>query len=222
MATRLPQSLVAGAIGIAIIVSHPVAGQTIDTAPSGGEGSEAVDDSDMPVPSVVEESEIDPSGELPEIRAIVIDFREVVRASDAAESVRMQIDSHRQSFQAEFVEIEDELRALEQELTELQGSLEPEEFNRRRRAFEQRIAEAQRTAQSRRAALDQALDDGMQEIRTELVAIIHGIAEENRANLVLNRAEVILMSERLDFNDEALSQLNEELPFVSVALTEDR
>lgn len=204
-----------------LVGQTPAFAQTVDTDPELDDPSE-VDPSEMPVPSVVEESASQDGDELPPIRAIVVDFREVVASSDAAESVRTQIDSHRESFQEEFVEIEDDLRAVEQELTELQGQLEPEEFNRRRRDFEQRIAEAQQTAQSRRAALDDATDQGMQEIRTTLVSIIHGIAEENRANLVLNRAEVILMSDRLDFNDEALRRLNEELPFVSVTLTEDR
>lgn len=212
------------AVGVVLLLfasQSSASAQTVDADPELNEPSE-VDPSEMPVPSVVEETAEEGSDALPPIRAIVVDFREVVANSDAAESVRSQIDSHRESFQEEFVEIEDDLRSVEQELTELQGQLEPEEFNRRRREFEQRIAEAQQTAQSRRAALDEATDQGMQEIRTALVSIIHGIAEENRANLVLNRAEVILMSDRLDFNDEALRRLNEELPFVSVALTEGR
>jgi len=213
-----------GAIGVVLLLfawQPSVLGQTVG-AETELDAPADIEPSEMPVPSVVEETEADEIDGLPPIRAIVVDFREVVRVSDAAESVRLQIDSHRRSFQEEFAAIEDELRAVEQELTELQGQLEPDEFNRRRREFERRIAEAQRTAQSRRVALDEATDEGMQEIRTALVAIIHGIAEEKRANLVLNRSEVILLSDRLDFDDEALRILNEELPFVGVTLTEDR
>jgi Skp family chaperone for outer membrane proteins len=207
---------------IAVSAALVIACFGVVAAAQPSELEESAAGTDLPAtPGVIDESAPSDAEILPPVRAIVIDFQEIVRVSEAAASVRSQIDELRRAFQEEFSQIEDELRGAEQELAEGQTSLSPEEFNRARREFEQRITDAQRTAQIRRAALDQALDESMTEIRTALVRIVHDIAERNRANLVINQAEVILMGPRLDFNEEALRRLDEDLPFVRVNLTAD-
>ena len=148
--------------------------------------------------------------------AIVVDFQTVLRNSAAAQSVRSQIDGMRRSYLEEFGVIEDELRALEAELTEARGSAPPEQSVQRRREFERRVADAQREAQARRAALDQALDRAMDRIRSELVDVIAEIAEEQGANVVLNRPQTVLFNQSLEFSEEALARLDEILPSVEV------
>lgn len=147
---------------------------------------------------------------------IVVDFQSVVRNSDAAQSIHEQIDSLRQGYQEEFGQIEEELRALETELTEQRGSLSNEQFARRRRGFEQRVTEAQREAQARRAALDEALNAAMDQVRTTLVEVIADIARQQEADLVLSRSQVVLVDSALEFSDEALAELNARLPRVTV------
>lgn len=149
---------------------------------------------------------------------IVVDFQRIVRESAAAATVREQIDELRNAYQEEFARIEEELRAVEAELTELRPSMPDEEFLRRRREFEQRVTEAQRQAQNRRAELDRSLDQAMDQIRSSLFDVIAGIANGVQANLVLSRANVVLVDQSLDFTDDALEELNEQLPRVEVAV----
>lgn len=147
---------------------------------------------------------------------IVIDFQRIARESAAAGTVSDQIDQLRNTYQDEFARIEEEFRAVESELTELRTTLPDEEFLRRRREFELRVTEAQRQAQYRRAALDRALDNAMDEIQSSLLDVITEIAKREQAKLVLNRSNVVLVDRTLDFTGEALEELNALLPHVDV------
>lgn len=153
---------------------------------------------------------------------IVVDFQRIVRESDAAATVREQIDEFRNTYQGEFGRIEEELRAVEAELTELRPVIPDEDFLRRRREFELRVTEAQRQAQYRRAALDRSLDEAMDRIRSSLFEVIAGIANGENATLVLSRANIVLVDQSLDFTDMALAELNEKLPRVDVAVPQQQ
>lgn len=147
---------------------------------------------------------------------IVIDFQRIVRESAAAGTVSGQIDQLRNAYQDEFARIEEEFRAVESELTELRTTLSDEEFLRRRREFELRVTEAQRQAQYRRAEMDRALDNAMNKIQSSLLDVITGIAKREQASVVLNRSNVVLVDQALDFTGDALEELNAVLPHVDV------
>lgn len=149
---------------------------------------------------------------------IVVDFQRIVRESAAAGTVRAQIAELRNAYQDEFARIEEELRAVESELTELRSSLPDDEFLPRRREFEMRVTEAQRQAQYRRAELDRALDDAMNDVQSSLLGVIAEIAEREKANVVLNRSNVVLVDQALDFTGEALEELNAQLPHVDIGV----
>lgn len=153
---------------------------------------------------------------------IVVDFQRVVRESAAAAAVRAQIDGLRDAYQEQFGRIEEELRAIEAELTEERPVLRDEEFLQRRRAFEQQVIEAQRQAQYRRAALDRALDEAMDRIQSALLDVIAGIAERQRANIVLSRSNIVMVDQALDFTAEALAELNAEMPYVDVVVPDQQ
>lgn len=152
---------------------------------------------------------------------LVIDFQAVVRESMAAASVQDQVAGLREAYQAEFGQIEEDLRAIEQELTEARDELPEAEFLERRRQFERRITEAQRRAQERRAVLDRALDDAMGQVRSALIDVVAEIAGDRGARIVLNKAQTVLSDRSLDITGQALTRLNERLPTVEVALPDD-
>ena len=149
---------------------------------------------------------------------VVVDFQRIVRESAAAATVREQIDELRTAYQGEFARIEEQLRTAEAELTNQRPVLPDEEFLRRRREFELQVTEAQRQAQYRRAELDRALDGAMDRIQSSLLDVIANIAERQRANVVLNRSNVVMVDQDLDFTEEALAELNAVLPHVDVAV----
>ncbi len=149
---------------------------------------------------------------------VVVDFQRIVRESDAAATVREQIDELRTAYQGEFAAIEEQLRSAEAELTNQRPVLPDEEFLRRRREFEAQVTEAQRQAQYRRAELDGALDNAMNRIQSSLLDVIAEIAERQKANVVLNRSNVVMVDQELDFTTEVLEELNAVLPHVDVVV----
>ena len=157
----------------------------------------------------------------PPLGVIVVDFQEALREADAARSVQRQLDGMREAYQETFFAIEEELRTAEAQLAEDRTTLSPAEFAERRRTFEQRVTDAQREAQTSRAALDRALERAMGTVRQRLVDVIAEMAREHGATIVLNKAQVILVDRSLDLTDDALARLNEALPTVDVTLDAD-
>lgn len=149
---------------------------------------------------------------------LVVDFQAVVRESAASTTIQQQIDEQRQAYQAEFGAVEREFRTIEATLTQERSELPEAEFLARRREFEQRIVAAQREAQTRRAALDQAADQAMSVVRSTLLDIVATIARERHADLVLNKAQVVFVDDALDVTDEALERLDRQLASVPVEI----
>lgn len=169
-------------------------------------------------PAAAQEGEAGDAATQEGVTVAIVDFQRVVRESIAAEGIQEQIDVYRQSYQDEFGQIEERLRAIEDELAEARATLPADEFAQRRRAFEEQITEAQQRAQVSRAALDQALETAMDEVRSTLVDIIAQIARERDADLVLSQSQIILADRDLDVTETALARLNEELPEVEVII----
>ncbi len=153
-------------------------------------------------------------------RIVVVDFQAVVRRSAAAQQIQTQIDEFRTAYQNEFGAIEEDLREAETALTAERGAVPEEQFLERRRDFERRVTEAQREAQLRRAALDQALDRAMDSVRGTLLEVIAEIAQEREIAIVLSKQQVILADRALDLTDECLARLNAALPHAEVRLGE--
>src|SRR5690606_23378534 len=74
---------------------------------------------------------------LPQARIAFIDVQGVLRASEAARTVRDQIEAQRSRYQEEISKQERELRAMEQELVQQRSVLAPDAFQQRRQQFEQ-------------------------------------------------------------------------------------
>ena len=57
----------------------------------------------------------------------------------------------------------------------------------------------------------------MNEVKTALIEIVTGIAEERGFNLVLPSSEVLFFARRIDLTEEVLAKLDAMLPDVVVA-----
>jgi len=149
----------------------------------------------------------------------VIDLQQLQQQSTASQSITEQLDAQRARFQQEFAQREEQLRATEDELKRQRPTLAEQEFDKRRRALEQQVAEVQRNAQDRRRALDAAFGDAMGQLRETMLKVVREVAVEKGATLVLPRQVILYQAdESLDITDAVLQRMNASLPRVTVKL----
>ena len=168
---------------------------SLATAPAAGQGRAAQGDPAAPA-------------------IFVIDFQAALRRSSAAHSIQQQIDGARDRYQDRFAVMEADLREAEATLSRERDALSEEEFATRRRHLEARVLEAQRAVQEGRATLDRALAEGMAQVRSALLEEVAQMADEEGVSIVLDQAQVILVSQNLDRTDQVIARLNARLPDV--------
>lgn len=147
----------------------------------------------------------------------IVDMAKVRQSSTALRSIADQITEYRNTFQKDIQAEENSLREANQELSRQHAVLSAEAFDEARRAFEDRVADVQRTVQQRKAELEKVREAGMRDLQRALNLIVAEIAEERGLVLVLSRDQTVLSANALEITEEVLKRLNEQLPDVTVA-----
>jgi len=145
----------------------------------------------------------------PPMKIGVVDINSVMGQSTAMIKIRAVIDEENQKFQKTIEAEQIELRAAEEDLNNKRSVLDEEEFNRRLKAFENRVIVLQQKVQRQRQGFDVALKEANDQIRQLLLKIISEIATEEGYALVMQKQNVVLFETEIDMSPEALSRLNE-------------
>jgi outer membrane protein len=151
---------------------------------------------------------------------LVVDFDLIVRQSMAAEDIENQLHDTRSEAQQEFDDFSQELVKAQTDLTNEQATLPKDQLDQKKRDFERRYTDFQQAVQARFTALNQAEASAMRQVRETLRDIIAEIAQERKAQLVVNRSSdtVVLVDQRLDVTQEAQTRLDARLPKVAVII----
>ena len=151
----------------------------------------------------------------------VIDYQRLLRESEAARSIRAQVEDQRRAYEAEVEAERRRLAEADKALNARKDELPPDVYRQRRRAFEADVAEVQRLVQERRRQLDGASSAAFQRIRDTVVQIIDALSDRYRFNLVLPRSDVLVFAPEIDLTGEVMAELNERLPRVRIPEFED-
>lgn len=147
----------------------------------------------------------------------VIDMQLLQRESSATKSIQAQLAKRDAAYKQELTKQENELRKVEQELSQQRALISPEAFAERRRQFEQRVNNLQRDGQNRKRELDKSFATAMRTVENVLKDIVEQMVKEKRLTLVLNKGHAIYASAEYDITDEVMKRLNAKLPSVNVA-----
>ena len=131
------------------------------------------------------------------LTVMVVDYQALLQNSKAAKMVRTQIEGKRGEYTKE-------------------ASLSPEALNQKGRDFQQKVNELERNVQGKRQALEKSNGDALQRIQEQMLKIIADIAKQRKANLVFQRADLVLFDQGFDVTDEVLQKLDEEMPALTV------
>lgn len=151
----------------------------------------------------------------------IVDVQRILQESLAAQSVRNQLEAQRSRFQSQISEEEKNLRAMEDELKQNHDKMAADSFGAREQKLREKFTTVERDVQARRRALDQAFNDSMGIVRTNLLEVVQTIAKERTANLVLLKQQVLWHDATLDITDDVLTRLNTRLPKVEVTIKQE-
>lgn len=151
---------------------------------------------------------------------LVVDVQRVIRDAKAATGVREQLQALGRSYEEEFNATTVTLREEQEELARQQTVLAADAFEERRQAFQQKVAEMQRSAQNRQRTLDEAYNKAMRDVTAVLNSVVAKVAGERSAALVLRRASALQVAPALDVTDAVLARLDQELPSVTIQVPE--
>ena len=151
-------------------------------------------------------------------KIIVIDVQKIMTQSDAAKSVRSQVEGLRKGVQDDVSKQESALKSDQDNLIKQQGKLSQDEFNKQRQAFEQKVASTRKSVDGKVASLDRGVNKASGQIEQELQKLLFDMAKDKGAGLVLPKQAILVAETSMDFTDEALAELNKRLPRVDVKL----
>jgi len=147
---------------------------------------------------------------------MIVDIQTLLQNSKAAKMVRSQIEAKRAEYAKEIQRQDELLRQERDTLQREQASLSPETLKKRGQEFQAKVNELDRNVQSKRQALEKSYNDAVQKIQATLLKIIEEIAKTRKANLVLQRSELVLFDQAFDVTDEVLQKLDEQMPTLTV------
>jgi outer membrane protein len=152
----------------------------------------------------------------PHLTVLVVDVQALLQNSKVAKIVRSQIEQKRAEYTKEISHQEEVLRNERDSLQRRQSSMSPQVLNQKGREFQQKVNDLDRSVQAKRQALEKSNAEALTKIQQEMLKIIAGIAKERKANLVLQRSELVLFDKSFDVTEEVLHKLDEAMPTLTV------
>ena len=150
------------------------------------------------------------------LTVLVVDVQALLQNSKAAKMVRGQIEQKRNEYTKEISHQEEGLRAERDAIQRQQASLSADALNQKGREFQQKVNDLERNVQGKRQALEKSNGEALSKIQEEMLKIIADIAKQRKANLVLQRADIVLFDQSFDVTDEVLEKLDEQMPTLTV------
>lgn len=147
---------------------------------------------------------------------MVVDVQALLQNSKAAKMVRSQIEQKRNEYTKEISHQEESLRAERDALQRQQASMSADALNQKGREFQQKVNDLERSVQGKRQALEKSNGDALSKIQEEMLKIIADIAKQRKANLVFQRADLVLFDQSFDVTDEVLQKLDDQMPTLTV------
>ncbi|MGH7046958.1 MAG: OmpH family outer membrane protein [Stellaceae bacterium] len=152
----------------------------------------------------------------PSLTVLVVDVQSLLENSKAAKMVHSQIEQKRIEYTKEISQEEEALRVERDSLQRQQASMSPAVLNKKGREFQQKVNDLDRGVQGKRQALEKSNNDALATIQQTMLRIIADIAKQRKANLVLQRTDLVLFDRSFDVTDEVMQKLDEELPVLNV------
>lgn len=147
---------------------------------------------------------------------VMVDLQQLLYSSKAGKGVQAQMDKQRQAFSKEVAQQEDQLQKARAEIERQRGSMTAAQLEAKGREFQKKLQELDRNVQAKQRAWQQVYTEAMGKIEEQALSVVAEIANEHKANLVIQKGAVIFAKDGFDITPEAMARLDERLPSVTV------
>ncbi|MCD9146814.1 OmpH family outer membrane protein [Pseudophaeobacter sp. MA21411-1] len=127
------------------------------------------------------------------------------------ERIAQEIEAEGAVLTAENRNIEAELRAEEQDLTQRRSGMEPEAFRRLADAFDRKVQETRVTQDRKLREISQLNETAQREFFAASLPILEQIMRETGAGAILDHSTVFLSADAVDITDLAISRIDKVL-----------
>lgn len=147
----------------------------------------------------------------------IVDVNLIMSDAVAAKSLAKQIKEQGDAAQAEFSKFERELKDMETALNKARADkVSEEEFNKKRAAFEKKLADTQALFQKRRGEFEKNKNDAFKTLSEAILKETDKVASEKKIDLVLAKNVVILSGKQMDITQAVLEGVNKSLKDVKM------
>jgi Skp family chaperone for outer membrane proteins len=154
-----------------------------------------------------------------ESKIAVVNIQEVLRNSSAAKDASGQLESLRSTYQGQFKNTEEQLRAEDQKMGEQRASLSAEEFQAKRQEFRKKVVEKTREFDQKRAGLDRGYAKAMAQIQQKILEISKSLAEAKSYDIVVPTSQILYAKTDMDITADVTAKLNEAMPSLKVEIS---
>lgn len=152
----------------------------------------------------------------PSIAYGIVDMGQVLQQSEAAKGILAEMEKKRKEYQDQIEKEETKLRVDEEAIIKQRDTVTKDEFEKKRKAFEEKVMNAQKLVQGRKHTLDQAFGESMAKLKTESAKIVSDIAKEKGYAAVFTQEAVIIATRDMDITEEVVKRLNKDVKKIAV------
>jgi len=142
---------------------------------------------------------------------LVIDSERLFLSSDFGMRVAREIEARGNDLAAENRQIEAELAAAEQELTDRRALMTPEAFEPLADAFDTRVQETRQAQAAKSRALNVQLEREREAFLNAAGPVLQELMSDVGASVVLDRRTVFISTNSADITSAAIARLNADL-----------
>ncbi|MFK7835596.1 MAG: OmpH family outer membrane protein [Sulfitobacter sp.] len=142
---------------------------------------------------------------------LTIDSERLFLESAFGRRVAAEVEAQGAELQTENRQIETDLEAEEQQLTEVRATLTSEEFRTRANAFDEKVQRIRQAQAAKGRALNEKLDAEREVFLNAAAPVLERLMREADAAVILERRSVFVSASAIEITDDAIALLDETL-----------
>lgn len=144
-------------------------------------------------------------------RILVLDPGELFERSKLGQAMAAEIQAQREALITRNRDLETQLEAEEQTLTEMRDSSSPEEFRDMADAFDEKVQQIRRESDARVRQLERNRERAPVDFMRRVEPVLVALMREAGGLVVLDRRNVLLQADVIDITDIAVERIDAEL-----------